>query len=104
MYPIFCHDDFVFIKWSVGSRCQPTPLSLFDRLPQELRVNIWELALSEQHKKRLVLLYMHEGLVHMAPFKGLVIPLMSINRESRAIAQYFYPCKIPIYLRSLFVS
>ncbi|KAI0160777.1 hypothetical protein GGR57DRAFT_456284 [Xylariaceae sp. FL1272] len=68
--------------------------TVFQMLPTELRLDIWEQALAEEtSSKRLVIL----NNLRAIPLKNLCSPLLSVNMESRACALKLYNTKLDIY-------
>ncbi|KAH9904075.1 hypothetical protein F4778DRAFT_780757 [Xylariomycetidae sp. FL2044] len=53
--------------------------TVFQKLAPELRLYIWEEAFAEEAANRLIILFGTQ----IVPFKNLVSPLLSTNRESR---------------------
>ncbi|KAI1136839.1 hypothetical protein F5Y05DRAFT_419793 [Hypoxylon sp. FL0543] len=79
---------------------QPTAASFpFKNLPPEVRHLIWDEALREESSERLVLL---DHITHkVLPFKSLVSPMLTVDRESRSRAVRFFDmklfvCKLPV--------
>ncbi|KAK8133282.1 hypothetical protein PG999_001455 [Apiospora kogelbergensis] len=68
----------------------------FPRLPSELRQDIWELTLQEEARSRPGVLF-HETHHRVMPFKYLVSPVLSVNREARSAALRFYDVKLPVW-------
>ncbi|RYO98661.1 hypothetical protein DL764_007020 [Monosporascus ibericus] len=78
---------------------EPTkPLVSFGGLPTEVWTKIWEMAILEYQKGRVVMLHqcVRDGELRLVPFKPLANPFLSVNKQSRAMAEYFYPDKVDI--------
>ncbi|KAI1262863.1 hypothetical protein F5Y18DRAFT_438671 [Xylariaceae sp. FL1019] len=73
------------------------PATFGTKLPTELRLNVWELALenetSNDSSNRLIILYQ----IRVIPTKNLISPLLSTTRESRRCALKYYNVKLAIY-------
>jgi hypothetical protein len=71
----------------------------FDRLPPELRLEIWAFAVQSDAQRRLVI----EQSFQVFPTLDLIAsPLFSANTESREAAQSFYPVCLEVYRRTSF--
>ncbi|KAI1262861.1 hypothetical protein F5Y18DRAFT_429732 [Xylariaceae sp. FL1019] len=67
--------------------------TLFQELPPELRLMVWEQAIAEELKSRRIILY--KGRV--IPLKENNSPLLSANQESRACARKVYDLGLTVY-------
>ncbi|KAI1765804.1 hypothetical protein GGR53DRAFT_244216 [Hypoxylon sp. FL1150] len=70
----------------------------FSDLPTELRLRVWEAALHQETRKRLVIFDEWEGTV--TPSKQLISPLLTTNRESRLVAKTFYSLTLDVHRRN----
>ncbi|RYO79859.1 hypothetical protein DL763_009127 [Monosporascus cannonballus] len=61
------------------------------------------MAIIEYQKTRVVMLHRPtpEGELRLVPFKSLANPFLSVNKQSRAVASYFYPYKVARLFRIL---
>lgn len=84
------------ITGTAGLAGHTTGFTSFATLPVELRLEIWQFFLLLETKRRVVVLS-HDKYPRVLPFAHLASPLLSVNRESRALAQEFYACRIPVY-------
>lgn len=71
----------------------------FSDLPVELRLHIWEAALYQETRKRLVIFCEWEGSV--TPSKQLISPLLTVNHESRQVAKAFYTLTLDVHRKTL---
>ncbi|RYP93690.1 hypothetical protein DL770_000221 [Monosporascus sp. CRB-9-2] len=79
---------------------KPTkPLVSLGRLPTEIWTKIWEVAILGYQKERVVMLHQStpDGKLRLAPFKPIANPFLSVNKQSRAMAEYFYPYKVDVF-------
>ncbi|TGJ85396.1 hypothetical protein E0Z10_g3345 [Xylaria hypoxylon] len=68
----------------------------FDRLPPELRLEIWDFAVLANARRRRVV----EQNFQVYPTLDLVAsPFFSVNTESRETARSFYPVRLEVYRR-----
>ncbi|KAH8673434.1 hypothetical protein BX600DRAFT_547168 [Xylariales sp. PMI_506] len=75
----------------------PTEFALFMRLPPELRLYIWDLAL-EAESGRLVIFDNHDARRVLLPTRNLArSPLLSVSYESRLRATAVYAVRIDVY-------
>ncbi|KAI8634311.1 hypothetical protein F5Y19DRAFT_208087 [Xylariaceae sp. FL1651] len=69
----------------------------FDRLPAELRLEIWAYAVQSSARRRLVA----EQNLQVSPTLDLVAsPLFSVNSESREVVRSFYSVRLGVYRRT----
>ncbi|KAI3323657.1 hypothetical protein HD806DRAFT_495178 [Xylariaceae sp. AK1471] len=69
----------------------------FDRLPTELRLEIWAFAVQSDARRRLVI----EQNFQVFPTLDLVAsPFFSVNIESREAVRSFYPIRLEVFRRS----
>ncbi|RYP17040.1 hypothetical protein DL767_010088 [Monosporascus sp. MG133] len=83
---------------------KPTrPLVSFGGLSMEIWTKIWELAILEYQKERVVMLHQStpDGELRLTPFKPLANPFLSVNKQSHAMAEYFYPYNVDVFLVSV---
>ncbi|KAI0834327.1 hypothetical protein F5Y06DRAFT_306777 [Hypoxylon sp. FL0890] len=66
----------------------------FDKLPVEIRLLMWEEALLEESSGRLIIL--DHSTHRVLPFKSLVSPMLTINKESRSCALNFFTIKLTV--------
>ncbi|KAK6957867.1 hypothetical protein Daesc_000656 [Daldinia eschscholtzii] len=79
-------------------------MATFASLPVELRLEIWDLALHQEARDRLLIIgqtnnasITNESPLCLLPLKHHVSPLLSINSESRCQAKAFYTVKLDVY-------
>ncbi|KAG8165808.1 hypothetical protein KVR01_004360 [Diaporthe batatas] len=65
----------------------------FPDLPKELRLKIWEQALTEARPDRRIIVYESR----VVPFKQSISSLLLVNYESRTCAKAFYDVKLDVY-------
>ncbi|KAI2636989.1 hypothetical protein GGS26DRAFT_546727 [Hypomontagnella submonticulosa] len=68
----------------------------FANLPPELRYIIWDLALQQEARDRLIVVC-RIGSPRFFPLKHHASPLLSVCRESRYLAERFYSLKLNVY-------
>ncbi|KAK8075358.1 hypothetical protein PG997_010021 [Apiospora hydei] len=66
----------------------------FPKLPCELRLIIWNLALEGENSNRLV--FIHRPTMRPVPMRSLVSPLLSVNTESREAARKYYTLRLEV--------
>lgn len=69
---------------------------LFNQLPAELRVAIWELAILEHNRDRLILVNEHTNRI-MCTKHNACSPHFSVSSESRDVARSLYPIRLPVF-------
>ncbi|OTA97165.1 hypothetical protein M434DRAFT_386887 [Hypoxylon sp. CO27-5] len=67
----------------------------FCKLPPEIRIQIWEIALHQETEKRLVVADVRDHVVY--PMRRLISPLLTVNRESREIAKTFFSFTLDVH-------
>ncbi|KAK6087136.1 hypothetical protein SCUP234_02229 [Seiridium cupressi] len=70
------------------------PGTIFARLPIELRLLIWGMALDDESKNRVIFYSLRNGVC--CPIKSLASPFLFVNRESREQALEHYPTRIEV--------
>ncbi|KAH8681377.1 hypothetical protein BX600DRAFT_543958 [Xylariales sp. PMI_506] len=73
---------------------------LFASLPMELRLQIWdEFMCAESTGRPLIVHSQSQSSIdaRVLAFPELITPLLSVNRESRTVAQCFYPDRVAVY-------
>ncbi|OTA87774.1 hypothetical protein M434DRAFT_15333 [Hypoxylon sp. CO27-5] len=78
---------------SDGSR-SPVASFPFNKFPAEIRFLIWEEALREESSERLVII--DHSTQKVIPFKSLVSPMLTVNKESRYFAVRFFDMKLVV--------
>ncbi|KAI0848104.1 hypothetical protein F5Y00DRAFT_98405 [Daldinia vernicosa] len=79
-------------------------MATFASLPAELRLEIWDLALHQEARDRLLIIgqtknapITNESPLCLLPLKHHASPLLSVNSESRYQAKAFYTAKLDVY-------
>ncbi|KAK6209313.1 hypothetical protein LQW54_006418 [Pestalotiopsis sp. IQ-011] len=81
----------------VASRDNRPEFELFQHLPLEARRMIWHEAMVMELPHRLVPLVSHEAAPVIVPHRGLISPILAVNKESRQEAQRFFNLKISVH-------
>jgi hypothetical protein len=76
-----------------ANRTKDIRFNKFGQLPPELRIYIWNLAIAEESRGRIVLLDMFQP-GRVCPTQDLASPFLSVSRESRDCAVRYYDCKV----------
>ncbi|KAI0831592.1 hypothetical protein F5Y06DRAFT_307732 [Hypoxylon sp. FL0890] len=69
--------------------------SMFSKLPLEIRLQIWRMALHQETEKRFVIVDVMERFVY--PMRRLISPLLAVNTESRETAMAFFNLKLDVH-------
>ncbi|KAI0144563.1 hypothetical protein GGR57DRAFT_481865 [Xylariaceae sp. FL1272] len=84
---------------SLSTNSRPTiarTFQLFPQLPPELRIMIWEFAVLEHNRDRLVVYFIWPQRITSITSAMCCSPHFSVSQESRYVALRLYPMRVPI--------